>query len=454
MLLIVKKHLDDLSDYNNEANNYHAAGKKNSYVSSLNYNIHDLCDYNFFYDAYYLKNKKLSYTQHNSAIFDVISRIKSHKIKHFQICTNQASPANEIVKKFFLSKKAKALDNHLKKAIITIGGDGTLLFCSSLIDDDTTLIGLKSTAHSVGHLCSASRTNINELINLYLKNQLKIKKVSRLKAIIIRKKFLDSFKKTGSGLARKEVDLIDLANKNNIALYNDSCENDNNHNHNHNQNYIFSSPYALNDILFTSKNPGSACRYIVRYNKLFNNNNANKIHHKNAKKDLNDKCKITHRHHISSGVWVYTATGSSAGAFAAGAPSLEEAQGSSSLFGYQIRELYKSCDVYDNAKKKNDHQSFGEYDFFDRLAGVNDRVHNLFWADNLFDSSTSLYHQAKVGYQKIKLCEADLINQSFMIKNLSNQSCLIIDGRTKIDLNVQDLVLFVKAKDLNLAQKI
>lgn len=71
------------------------------------------------------------------------------------------------------------------EAVITVGGDGTVLDASHHIDNDKVpVIGIKSSGQSVGHLCTCDKNQIEKMV-LELKNgTLKTMTVNRLKAEI------------------------------------------------------------------------------------------------------------------------------------------------------------------------------------------------------------------------------------------------------------------------------
>ncbi|MEZ4741725.1 MAG: NAD(+)/NADH kinase [Bdellovibrionota bacterium] len=70
-------------------------------------------------------------------------------------------------------------------AVIAVGGDGTVLDASHHIDqEDTSIIGIRSSPGSVGHLCYCGREQIESAIKALKSKKLKFAKVIRLKAKI------------------------------------------------------------------------------------------------------------------------------------------------------------------------------------------------------------------------------------------------------------------------------
>ncbi len=68
-------------------------------------------------------------------------------------------------------------------AVVTVGGDGTLLEASHHINaEDVPILGLKSSPMSVGHLCSFSEEQIVDMVDQLANNKLKVTPLTRLQA--------------------------------------------------------------------------------------------------------------------------------------------------------------------------------------------------------------------------------------------------------------------------------
>ncbi len=150
--------------------------------------------------------------------------------------------------------------------VIAFGGDGTLLTASYGIQDETPLIGVRSSTASVGFLCAADMGNVEERIKSVMDGRLPFDVRHRLKARIQR------------------VD----------GTVEDS------------------KLPALNDFLYAASTPSATSRYRI---------------HVGSESEQ----------HKSSGVWISTATGSSAAIAAAGGQPLPPED---ERFQYMVRELY------------------------------------------------------------------------------------------------------------------
>lgn len=106
-------------------------------------------------------------------------------------------------------------------AVLTVGGDGTVLEASHHIyDQDVTLLGIRSSKDSVGRLCHIDASKIESIIETLLRGEVKSQLVTRLRAKIFQ-----------------------ASNK--VTTYSDP---------------------VLNDILFTNRSPSSTTRYRINYN--------------------------------------------------------------------------------------------------------------------------------------------------------------------------------------------
>ncbi len=152
-------------------------------------------------------------------------------------------------------------------AVITVGGDGTLLSASHrVLDNSIPLIGIRSSDASVGFLCAGGEADIDDIVRAFCQNQLKYSERARLYAEIF----------------------------------------------NARRNEQKRSVPVLNDFLFTNSNPCATTRYTLRV------------------ADCEEPQK-------SSGIWISTATGSTAGIAAAGGTRQDPEEGRGQYF---VRELY------------------------------------------------------------------------------------------------------------------
>jgi len=151
-------------------------------------------------------------------------------------------------------------------AVITVGGDGTMLQASQRILDDVPLIGVRSSSESVGYLCTAGMAQLEMLVDQLQDNRLQYTEVFRLRAKITRP----------------------------------------------GQSTPMLTEPILNDFLFTNTLPAAMTRYAIK---------------------LGSTTEI----HKSSGVWIATAAGSTAGIYAAGGKKVPL---NVRQFQYRVRELY------------------------------------------------------------------------------------------------------------------
>ena len=115
------------------------------------------------------------------------------------------------------------------KAVITVGGDGTVLEAShNLNDSEVPLIGIRSSAMSVGFLCYVTENEIDLLANRLKQDEVNYLSVERLKAKVV--------KADGS---------------------------------------TFLTPPVLNDFLYTNQNPAETTRYLFEFD-------GNKEEHKSS----------------------------------------------------------------------------------------------------------------------------------------------------------------------------
>jgi NAD+ kinase len=105
-----------------------------------------------------------------------------------------------------------------RDAVITVGGDGTLLAATHQMSDGGLVVGLRSSVSSVGYLCGAGPDEVDALVRALVGNKLKTAKVHRLRA---------------------ELTKIDTGE-------------------------VVTTEPVLNDFLYTNANPAATTRYRLR----------------------------------------------------------------------------------------------------------------------------------------------------------------------------------------------
>jgi NAD+ kinase len=151
--------------------------------------------------------------------------------------------------------------------VITVGGDGTLLAASHQLAQGGLIAGVRSSSLSVGYLCTAGTSEVEDLVKAIATDRLRSSVVHRLKARVRR---------------------VDVGDE------------------------IETTP-VLNDFLYANSNPAATTRYRLNFD---------------GKEEV----------HRSSGIWVATATGSTAASLAAGG---ERRPPEDALYQFRVRELYK-----------------------------------------------------------------------------------------------------------------
>lgn len=208
---------------------------------------------------------------------DNLNAIKIAHDEHYRSLDRmRVALAREKVSFVELDRNLSWLEEGRFDAVVTVGGDGTLLSASHRILDATVpLIGIRSSEASVGYLCAGGEEDIDDIVRAFVRNKLRYSERARLCAEVF--------------YAR--------------------------------QNKKKNSVPVLNDFLFTNSNPCATTRYTL----------------------MVGDCQESQK---SSGIWISTATGSTAGIAAAGGKqqSPEETRGQ-----YYVRELYpfttKSCQL-------------------------------------------------------------------------------------------------------------
>ncbi len=68
--------------------------------------------------------------------------------------------------------------------VFTVGGDGTCLYASHYVEDDTKIIAIRSSGASVGALCSCHGSEVEKVVDFLLDRKLEYQKINRIKAIV------------------------------------------------------------------------------------------------------------------------------------------------------------------------------------------------------------------------------------------------------------------------------
>lgn len=171
--------------------------------------------------------------------------------------------------------------------IIAVGGDGTLLHASHFLGGPTKLLGINAVPKaSVGHLCLAKDSNFFNSVTRALEGRLTPKRLQRL-----------------------EVSTMQLPDNNGSPVKIDLAA---------------GLPLALNDVLFCNAHPAATSRYGISV-KL------------TGLTDSGASRTVCSEDHVSSGVWISTAAGSTAAISSYG---LQRLPLESSRFLIAVREPY------------------------------------------------------------------------------------------------------------------
>jgi NAD+ kinase len=198
-----------------------------------------------------LEDLKQAHREHYESLEHVENVLKKHKVSFTLIRRSDNWPVGSPF-----------------DAVITVGGDGTLLTAShNLLSPDIPIIGVRSSRSSVGYLCCESTAGFEGVLHKLMNQTLTCTLSQRIRA---------------------SIDFIETA-QTKITLP------------------------ALNDFLFANSNPAAVTRYQIA---------------------LGDKKEV----HKSSGIWVATATGSSAAIHASGGLVQDRTD---KRIQYFVRELYK-----------------------------------------------------------------------------------------------------------------
>jgi NAD+ kinase len=166
-----------------------------------------------------------------------------------------------------IRREEKNLDLSKYEHIFTVGGDGTLLASSHMLPESRVVLGVRSSASSVGYLCGASFDTLEDDMKHFFDGKSESLVAQRLVADV-------------KYVSRKET---------------------------------FKSVPILNDFLYSNISPAATTRYAITHG---------------GKKEA----------HRSSGIWIATAMGSTAGIYTAGGQKVPQED---TGFQFRVRELYK-----------------------------------------------------------------------------------------------------------------
>jgi NAD+ kinase len=193
-----------------------------------------------------------AHDEHHQTLDGLRDRLRLAQIDFTEISRETEWPATSVGEKF--------------DAVLTVGGDGTLLTASHKVLDSCMMVGVRSSRSSVGYLCAYDGAMLDRLVANFCDGQITATAVARIRAVV---------RPAGGGVQR-------------------------------------SSAPVLNDFLYSNTNPAATTRYRLR---------------------LNDAVEDQK----SSGIWISTATGSSAVISAAGG---ERVSHTDRRAQYKVREPF------------------------------------------------------------------------------------------------------------------
>jgi NAD+ kinase len=177
--------------------------------------------------------------------------------------------------------------------IISVGGDGTLLHASHFLGGQTKLMGINAVPKaSVGHLCLAKDSNFEISVNRALEGRLTPKRLQRLEV----SKAVFAGNDDDSKAAPETLD----------------------------PQLGESLPLALNDVLFCNSHPAATSRYEISVSLT-------------GQPESGSNRTVCSEDHVSSGVWISTAAGSTAAISSYG---LQRLPLESARFLIAVREPY------------------------------------------------------------------------------------------------------------------
>jgi NAD+ kinase len=191
-----------------------------------------------------------AHVEHHETLRDLLARLRAAGLEHRVV--NREEPDGWA-------------DGGAYDAVVTVGGDGTVLAANRVLPRGGLVLGVRSSAYSVGYLCCAGPDRLGDLVAALAARRVSPVRAARLDAEVTRAD------------GRREV----------------------------------LGP-ALNEFLFASAHPAATARYVL----------------------TDGRQQEAQR---SSGVWIATATGSTAAILAAGG---QRAEPSDARGQYRVRELY------------------------------------------------------------------------------------------------------------------
>ncbi|NRA63628.1 MAG: NAD(+)/NADH kinase [Pseudobacteriovorax sp.] len=200
-------------------------------------------------DSHYAQLEK-AHQEHYASLEAVRDQLRSHDLSFVELKRGDMRPSGAF------------------QAIVSVGGDGTLLSASHSVEGNTPIIGIRSSNSSVGFLCAGGIDEVPQIFDKFAKGKLDFQERTRIKAKIFKAE-------DRSGITTFPV---------------------------------------LNDFLYTSANPASTTRYKAFYE---------------------GRVEVQK----SSGIWVSTATGSTAAISAAGGCDMDP---SDNRLQFVVRELYQT----------------------------------------------------------------------------------------------------------------
>lgn len=381
MILLVHKSLsrpDPQSDPPDHGNKHIFAGKLSKLTQE------------FFSYTQELESLK-AYQEHVDTFHHLTDLLKEHNLPYHSIERGQPWPRG------LFNTSASAGDGVGEiKAVLSLGGDGTLLEAASALTcyPHIPLISLRSSAYSLGQLCTAREDQLPQLIEYYLSSSLRVKARSTMRAIIA----------SGTEIAASLG--TEQATRNGQLRY---------------------TPVALNDILFINSRLGCTTRYLLRYAGGACGNHEPKLEKQ-----------------MSSGVWIFTPTGATA---AASVTRTELPRLADHQLGFVVREL-NSCVPsswsHSCPPDQPDDQKL-------RTGAFRPRAFSG-------DHSETRDEEDQGNTEKNLPGQTDNRNlwnlDELAFKSLSAESTLVIDGRDQVILSKGDVVVFQHAPAVLMAEKI
>ena len=116
---------------------------------------------------------------------DVLEQLETSHGEHYQ-CLETLRHALKKLSIGFEETSRQTFDGPVSgyDAVITVGGDGTLLAASHYIGDQTPVLGVRSSSASVGYLCCMDTNSIEAALEALRNSQLRVQPVLRLVAHI------------------------------------------------------------------------------------------------------------------------------------------------------------------------------------------------------------------------------------------------------------------------------